>query len=166
MAMVLFTQAILEDHLIDGFNQGKMQRDFIYIDEIVEGVVRALDQPARASESFDGLAPDPVCSNVPYRLFNIDNDQPVDLLAFIEALESALGESASKCFLSLQDGDVPAIWARRSALSPRPRYKMGLVSSSAGPGLLSSGLGALPLPSSRRCAERLGAVKYRHISRH
>ncbi len=140
MAMVLFTQAILEDHPIDGFNHSKMQRDFTNIDEIVEGVVCVLDQPARGSESFDGLDPDPACSNVPYRLFSIGNDQPVDLLAFIETLESALGQSTSKRFLPLQDGDVPATWARRSALPPRPRCKTGLISSSAGTGIATSRL--------------------------
>ncbi|MGE4446768.1 MAG: NAD-dependent epimerase [Azospira sp.] len=116
MALFLFTRAILEGRPIDVFNHGKMQRDFTYIDDIVEGVVRVLDQPARASESFDGLAPDPACSNVPYRLFNIGNDQPVDLLAFIEALEGALGQVANKRFLPLQDGDVPATWADTALL--------------------------------------------------
>ena len=116
MALFLFTRAILQGRPIDVFNHGKMQRDFTYIDDIVEGVVRVLDQPARASESFDGLAPDPACSNVPYRLFNIGNDQPVDLLAFIEALEGALGQVANKRFLPLQDGDVPATWADTALL--------------------------------------------------
>lgn len=116
MALFLFTRAILEGRPIDVFNHGKMQRDFTYIDDIVEGVVRVLDQPARACESFDGLAPDPACSNVPYRLFNIGNDQPVDLLAFIEALEGALGQVANKRFLPLQDGDVPATWADTALL--------------------------------------------------
>ncbi|WP_205229778.1 NAD-dependent epimerase [Azospira oryzae] len=116
MALFLFTRAILEGRPIDVFNHGKTQRDFTYIDDIVEGVVRVLDQPARASESFDGLAPDPACSNVPYRLFNIGNDQPVDLLAFIEALEGALGQVANKRFLPLQDGDVPATWADTALL--------------------------------------------------
>ena len=116
MALFLFTRAILEGRPIDVFNHGKMQRDFTYIDDIVEGVVRVLDQPARASESFDGLAPDSACSNVPYRLFNIGNDQPVDLLAFIEALEGALGQVANKRFLPLQDGDVPATWADTALL--------------------------------------------------
>lgn len=116
MALFLFTRAILEGRPIDVFNHGKMQRDFTYIDDIVEGVVRVLDQPARASESFDGLAPDPACSNVPYRLFNIGNDQPVDLLAFIEALEGALGQVANKRLLPLQDGDVPATWADTALL--------------------------------------------------
>ncbi|WP_269473832.1 NAD-dependent epimerase [Azospira sp. I09] len=116
MALFLFTRAILEGRPIDVFNHGKMQRDFTYIDDIVEGVVRVLDQPARASESFDGLAPDSACSNVPYCLFNIGNDQPVDLLAFIEALEGALGQVANKRLLPLQDGDVPATWADTALL--------------------------------------------------
>lgn len=116
MALFLFTRAILEGRPIDVFNHGKMQRDFTYIDDIVEGVVCVLDQPVRASESFDGLAPDPACSNVPYRLFNIGNDQPVDLLAFIEVLEGALGQVANKRFLPLQDGDVPATWADTALL--------------------------------------------------
>lgn len=108
MALFLFTRAILEGRAIDVFNYGKMQRDFTYIDDIVEGVIRVADKPAVANPTFDPLQPDPGSSNAPYRVFNIGNHQPVQLMEYIEAIELALGQTAEKNFLPLQAGDVPA----------------------------------------------------------
>jgi UDP-glucuronate 4-epimerase len=117
MALFLFTKAILEGRPIDVYNHGRMVRDFTYIDDIAEGVVRVLDRPAAADPAFDAAAPDPARSNAPYRVFNIGNDAPVQLMEFIEAIESALGRSAQKNFLPLQPGDVPATRADVSELA-------------------------------------------------
>ncbi|NMG16168.1 NAD-dependent epimerase [Aromatoleum bremense] len=111
MALFLFTRAILEGRPIDVFNHGLMMRDFTYIDDIVEGVVRTLDRVAEPDPGFDALQPDPARSNAPYRVFNIGNHDPVELMAFIEAIEEAIGRKAEKNFLPLQDGDVPATYA-------------------------------------------------------
>ena len=111
MALFLFTRAILEGRPIDVFNHGLMMRDFTYIDDIVEGVVRTLDRVAEPDPGFDALQPDPARSNAPYRVFNIGNHDPVELMAFIEAIEDAIGRKAEKNFLPLQDGDVPATYA-------------------------------------------------------
>jgi len=116
MALFLFTKAILEGRPIDVFNHGRMRRDFTYIDDIAEGVIRVLDRPPQADSGFDKQMPDPATSWAPYRVFNIGNHQPVELMAYIEALEQALGKTASKNFLPLQDGDVPATWADTSEL--------------------------------------------------
>jgi UDP-glucuronate 4-epimerase len=116
MALFLFTKAILENRPIDVFNHGKMRRDFTYIDDIAEGVIRVLDRPPQATPDFDKQAPDPATSWAPYRVFNIGNHQPVELMAYIEALEQALGKKATKNFLPLQDGDVPATYADTSEL--------------------------------------------------
>ncbi len=117
MALFLFTKAILEGRPIDVFNYGKMKRDFTYVDDIVEGVVRVLDRVAEPDPEFDALRPDPARSNAPYRVFNIGNHTPVDLTEFIEAIEYALGKSAERRFLPLQDGDVPATYADVAELS-------------------------------------------------
>jgi UDP-glucuronate 4-epimerase len=93
-----------------------MRRDFTYIDDITEGVIRVLDRPPQANPDFDKQAPDPATSWAPYRLFNIGNHQPVELMAYIEALEQALGRQATKNFLPLQDGDVPATYADTAEL--------------------------------------------------
>ncbi len=108
MALFLFTKAILEGRPIDVFNNGKMRRDFTFIDDIVTGVVRVLDRPAEPDPSFDPMNPDPARSAAPYRVFNIGNHEPVELTAYIETLEAALGKTAKKNFLPMQDGDVPA----------------------------------------------------------
>ena len=125
MALFLFTKAILEGRAIDVFNHGKMVRDFTYIDDIAEGVVRVLDRPATADPKFDPARPDPARGSAPYRIFNIGNHQPVELMEFIEAIERALGRPARKNFLPLQDGDVPATFADVSELEAwtgcRPR---------------------------------------------
>ena len=123
MAAFLFTRAILEGRPIDVFNHGNMQRDFTYVDDIVEGVLRVLDRPATANASYDPLLADPATSNVPYRVFNIGNNNPVPLLDFIGCIEEALGRKAQKNLLPLQDGDVPATYANTDAL----RYWVGFV---------------------------------------
>ncbi|QEL66277.1 UDP-glucuronate 4-epimerase [Oryzomicrobium terrae] len=116
MALFLFTRAILEGRPIDVFNHGQMVRDFTFIDDIVEGVIRVLDQPAQPDPAFDPANPDPARSNVPYRVFNIGNHNPVQLMTYIETLERALGKTAEKNFLPLQDGDVPATSADTAEL--------------------------------------------------
>jgi UDP-glucuronate 4-epimerase len=116
MALFLFARAILEGRPIDVFNHGRMQRDFTYIDDIAEGVVRVLDQSPAANPAFDKQMPDPATSWAPWRVFNIGNHQPVELMAYIEALETALGKTAQKNFLPLQDGDVPATSADTAEL--------------------------------------------------
>jgi len=116
MALFLFTKAILEGRPIDVFNHGQMERDFTYIDDIADGVVRVLDRPAAPSDEFRSERPDPATSNAPYRVFNIGNHQPVPLLEFIGCIEAALGKTAVKRMLPLQDGDVPATYADTQAL--------------------------------------------------
>jgi len=116
MAPILFAKAILSGQPIKVFNQGQMQRDFTYIDDIVEGVIRCLDKPATADPSFDPLDPNPATASVPHRLFNIGNSQPTPLLRFIELLEQALGVEAIKDFQPMQPGDVVATAADTSAL--------------------------------------------------
>ena len=117
MALFLFTKAILENRPIDVFNHGQMRRDFTYIDDIVEGVIRVLDRPAAADPDFDPQAPDPGRSRAPYRVFNIGNHEPVPLLEFIGCVEEALGRQADKRLLPMQDGDVPATFANVDALN-------------------------------------------------
>ncbi len=116
MALFLFTKAILEGKPIDVYNHGKMQRDFTYIDDVVEGVVRVLDRNPAPNTAWSGERPDPGTSWAPYRLYNIGNHAPVELLRFIEVLEEALGRKAEKNFLPMQPGDVPATYADVSAL--------------------------------------------------
>ncbi|GKS63466.1 NAD-dependent epimerase [Nitrospira sp.] len=111
MALFIFTKAILEGRPIDVFNQGKMQRDFTYVDDIVDGVIRTLDHPATVNAAWSGEKPDPGTSSAPARIYNIGNHRPVELLHFIEVLEKALGKKAEKRLLPLQPGDVPATYA-------------------------------------------------------
>jgi UDP-glucuronate 4-epimerase len=111
MALFLFTKAILAGEPIKVFNNGQMQRDFTYIDDIVEGVVRIMDKPATANPAWDGASPDPGTSSAPYRLFNIGNNNPVSLMDFIGAIENALGKTAQKNLLPMQPGDVAATYA-------------------------------------------------------
>lgn len=117
MALFLFTKAILAGEPIDVFNHGRMRRDFTYVDDIVEGVVRVTDQPARPNPEWSGDHPDPATSAAPYRVYNIGNNNPVELMHLIETLEKALGRTAEKNFLPIQPGDVPATWANVDALS-------------------------------------------------
>jgi UDP-glucuronate 4-epimerase len=116
MAMFLFTKAILDGKPIDVFNHGKMQRDFTYIDDIVEGVIRTNDQTAEPNPAWNSDAPDPATSKAPYRIYNIGNNNPVELMYLIETLEKSLGRVAEKRMLPLQPGDVPATYANVDAL--------------------------------------------------
>jgi len=111
MAMFLFTRAILEGQPIDVFNEGQMQRDFTYIDDVAEGVVRVLAKPPAPDPAWSGDRPDPGTSRAPYRIYNIGSDQPVALLRYIEVLEKCLGRTAKKNFLPLQPGEVPVTQA-------------------------------------------------------
>jgi UDP-glucuronate 4-epimerase len=111
MALFLFTKAILAGAPVDVFNHGKMQRDFTYIDDIVEGVIRVLDRVPQSNSSWSSKDPDPGTSAAPYRLYNIGNNQPVELLDFIATLERCLGRTAEKRLLPMQPGDVPATYA-------------------------------------------------------
>ena len=117
MALFLFTKAILEGRPIDVFNHGKMKRDFTYVDDIVEGVIRTLDRTAESDPTFDSDQPDPGRSKAPFRVFNIGNHDPVQLMDFVTAIETTLGMSAQKNFMPLQDGDVPATYADTEALN-------------------------------------------------
>ncbi len=125
MALFLFTKAILEGRPIDVFNHGDMRRDFTYIDDIVEGVVRTADKPAAPNPAWSGAAPDPGTSNAPYRVYNIGNNQPVELLRMIEILEETLGMKAEKNMLPMQPGDVPATYADVDALVEDVGFKPG-----------------------------------------
>jgi len=116
MALFLFTKAILTGEPIQVFNNGEMQRDFTYIDDIVEGIIRVTDQPASPNLDWDATSPDPGTSSAPYRLYNIGNNNPVSLMDFIGAIETALGKTAEKEFLPMQPGDVAATYADIDAL--------------------------------------------------
>lgn len=111
MALFLFTKAILEGKPIDVFNNGKMKRDFTYVDDITEAVSRIVPKVAAPNKEWSGMNPDPASSFAPYRIYNIGNNQPVELLRFIEVIEECLGKKAVKNFLPLQDGDVPETYA-------------------------------------------------------
>lgn len=123
MALFLFTRAILAGEAIKVFNHGHHKRSFTYIDDIVEGVVRVLDQPAEANAAWRGIEPDPASSSAPYRLFNIGNEQPVELLRYIEVLEDCLGRKATMEMLPLQAGDVPDTEADVGALHRAVGYR-------------------------------------------
>lgn len=125
MALFLFTKAILEGKPIDIFNNGNMMRDFTYIDDIIEGIVRVIDSPAARDPAWSGKAPDPASSSAPYRLYNIGNGSPVKLLDFIEAIEDALGKKVQRNYMPMQPGDVLATWADTSALEKDTGYRPG-----------------------------------------
>jgi UDP-glucuronate 4-epimerase len=111
MALFLFTRNILDGRPIDVFNYGKMKRDFTYIDDIIEGVIRVINKIPEPHPEWTGASPDPSSSCAPYRLYNIGNNNPVELMRFIEVLEECLGKKAKKNFLPLQPGDIPATYA-------------------------------------------------------
>ncbi len=111
MALFIFTKAILEGRTIDVFNYGKMRRDFTYIDDIIEGVIRVLDKTPEPNPNYSEFDSDPGTSSAPYKIYNIGNNKPVELMHFIEALEAALGKKASKNMLPMQPGDVPETYA-------------------------------------------------------
>ena len=123
MALFLFTKAILAGEPIQVFNHGQMQRDFTYVDDIVEGVVRVMDQPAAANPEWDSADPDPGTSSAPYRLYNIGNNSPVMLLDYIAAVEKALGKKAEMEMLPMQPGDVAATCADIDALEQAVGYR-------------------------------------------
>ena len=132
MSLWLFTKAILENRPIDIFNAGKMQRDFTFVDDIAEGVIRVLDKAAAGNPDFDSNHPDPSSSLSPYRIYNIGNHQPVELMYFIETIEKALGKTAQKNFLPMQAGDVKATFAdtedlmRDVGFSPNTPIEVGI----------------------------------------
>ena len=132
MAPMLFAKAILAGEPIKVFNHGKMQRDFTYIDDIVEGVLRCCDKPATANPNFDPLQPDPATAAAPHRVFNIGNSQPTELMRFIEAMEDSFGREAVKDYHPMQPGDVVATAADTQALEdwvgfrPSTPIKLGI----------------------------------------
>jgi len=123
MALFKFTKAITAGEPIQVFNHGEHRRDFTYIDDIVEGVVRVLDRPAQPNPDWNGAMPDPGTSAAPWRVYNIGNNQPVELMDYIAALEKALGKTAIKEFLPLQAGDVPDTYADIDDLVEQFHYK-------------------------------------------
>ena len=132
MAPMLFARAILAGEPIKVFNHGKMQRDFTYIDDIVEGLMRCCDKPATSNKKFDPFNPDPSTASAPYRIFNIGNNQPVELLRFIEVMENAFGCKAIKDFQPMQPGDVVSTSANTDLLcewvgfSPSTSFEDGI----------------------------------------
>ena len=123
MSAFMFTKNIIEGKPINVFNYGNHRRDFTYIDDIIEGVIRVVDKPAQANEAWSGETPDPGTSMAPYRIYNIGNNTPVSLLTFIEALERCIGKEAIKHFLPMQPGDVPDTYADVTDLQKEFNYK-------------------------------------------
>jgi UDP-glucuronate 4-epimerase len=123
MALFLFTKGILAGEPIKVFNHGQMVRDFTYVDDIVEGVVRVIDRPAQPDPTWSGMQPDPARSYAPYRVFNIGNNKPVQLMRYIEVLEQCLGKKAQLELLPMQDGDVPSTVADVSELEAATGFK-------------------------------------------
>jgi UDP-glucuronate 4-epimerase len=123
MALQKFTRAIMNDKPITVFNHGKHRRDFTYIDDIVEGIIRILDRPATPNPDWNSNNPDPATSSAPYRVYNIGNNNPVELMDYIEALETSLGKRAEKELLPLQPGDVPDTYADVDDLVEQFDYK-------------------------------------------
>jgi len=123
MALFLFTKAIIEGNPIDVYNHGKMKRDFTYVDDIIEGITRLVPLCAKPNPSWSGDDPDSATSFAPYKLYNIGNNSPVELMRFIEVLENCIGKKAVKNFMDIQDGDVPATYADVSALSADAGFK-------------------------------------------
>ncbi|MBW1615903.1 MAG: NAD-dependent epimerase [Deltaproteobacteria bacterium] len=132
MALFLFTKAILEKKPIKVFNYGKMQRDFTYIDDITEGIVRVMKKIPEKNKEWNSDAPDSSSSFAPYRLYNIGNNNPVTLLEFIETIEKSIGIKAKKEFIEIQDGDVPATYAnidsliKETGFAPKTLLKEGI----------------------------------------
>jgi UDP-glucuronate 4-epimerase len=125
MALFLFTRKILAGQPIDVFNAGHHQRDFTYVDDIVNGLIAALDHVATPDPAWNSAAPDPSTSKAPYRIYNIGNQRPIPLLRYIEVLEECLGRKAQKNFAPLQPGDVPDTWADVEALTRDVGYRPG-----------------------------------------
>ena len=123
MALFKFTKNILEEKPIDVFNHGKHTRDFTYIDDIVEGIIKTIDKPATINENWNSEQPDPATSNAPWRIYNIGNNKPVQLMDYIQALEKSLGKKAIINYLPLQPGDVPDTFADTNNLKLKFDYK-------------------------------------------
>jgi UDP-glucuronate 4-epimerase len=123
MALFLFTKAIIEGKAVDVFNNGNMQRDFTYVDDIVMGVIKVIDNPPKGDKNWSGVIPNPSSSVAPYKIYNIGNSNPVKLMDFIQAIEKELGKEAQKNFLPLQAGDVPSTWANVDDLVEDLDYK-------------------------------------------
>jgi UDP-glucuronate 4-epimerase len=123
MALQKFATTIVKGETLKVFNNGNHQRDFTYIDDIIEGITRVLDQPARSNPNWDSRKPDPATSAAPWRVYNIGNNRPINLLEFINLLERALGEKAKKEFLPIQPGDVPSTWANVDELVKEFKYE-------------------------------------------
>lgn len=137
MSPWLFTSAILEDRTIDVFNHGKMRRDFTYVDDIAEGTVRVMDRIPQPDPTYDHVKGSPAQSHAPYRVYNIGNHQPVELMTFIATIEKALGKEAKKNYLPMQPGDVEATYADIDALrrdvgfEPKTALEMGIANWAA-----------------------------------
>lgn len=123
MALFLFVKAALNGEKIDVFNHGKMKRDFTYVDDIVKGIIKCIDNPARKNPEWSGLNPDPATSSAPFKIYNIGNNNPVELMSYIRAIELKIGREIDKNFLPLQAGDVPATFADVSDLVADFDYK-------------------------------------------
>ena len=123
MAPMLFADAILNDRAIKVFNHGNMSRDFTYIDDIVDGIIKVIDNPAKVNEKFDAQKPNPSISSAAFRVYNIGNNSPIQLLDFIETLEKSIGIEAKKNFMDMQDGDVVSTYADTSDLIKDFDYK-------------------------------------------
>jgi UDP-glucuronate 4-epimerase len=123
MALFIFTKNIVEGKPIDVYNFGYMQRDFTYVDDIVEGIVKTLDNPTTSNQDWDGKSPDASTSSAPYRIFNIGRGQSVKLEDFVSEIELNLGVKAVKNYLPLQDGDVPRTWADVESLDEAVGYQ-------------------------------------------
>ncbi|MFA6130526.1 MAG: NAD-dependent epimerase [Candidatus Omnitrophota bacterium] len=132
MSPMIFAEAILDGRPIQVFNYGEMERDYTYIDDIVQGIVLALDRPAERDRQWDALRPDPASSAAPYRIYNIGASQPTNILRFVEAMEAAIGTEARKEFLPIQAGDVQSTWAdvddlrRDTGYAPRTSLECGV----------------------------------------
>jgi UDP-glucuronate 4-epimerase len=125
MALFMFTRNIIEGKPIDVFNYGNHRRDFTYVDDIVEGVIRTMDHVAEPNDEWDSDEPDPGTSRAPYRIYNIGNQQPVELMRYIEVIEECVGRKAEKNLLPMQQGDVPDTWADAEDLARDVGYKPG-----------------------------------------
>lgn len=126
MALFIFTKAIMEGKPIEIFNEGKMRRDFTYIDDIVEGIIHVTDKPSKGNPDWDAKFPDPGSSKAPYQVFNIGRGAPVSLLEFIQEIERATGKLADKKYLPMQEGDVAETWADISDLENELSYTPGI----------------------------------------
>ena len=123
MAPMLFADAILNDRAIKVFNHGKMSRDFTYVEDIVDGIIKVIDNPAKASDEFDANNPNPSISSAPFKIYNIGNNAPVSLMDFIETLENKIGIKAEKNFMDMQDGDVVSTYADTNDLIKNFNYQ-------------------------------------------